>query len=80
MRKDQVDKQVLCMLPPDPLHVNILGPPNDVLELLEENYPVEMTEEFYMRHNLTEKFKYNFQLYYFHQLIHKSNICVRSMK
>ena len=40
------------MLPPDLLHVNILGPPNDVLELLEEMYPVEMKEEFYVRHNL----------------------------
>ena len=35
------------MLPPDPLHCNLLGPCNDVLELLEKMYPVEMTEEFY---------------------------------
>ena len=40
------------MLKPDPLHINILGPPNDVIDLLEDLYPVEMKEEFYMRHNL----------------------------
>ena len=43
---------VILLLKPDPLHINILGPPNDVLELLEELYPVEMKDEFYVRHNL----------------------------
>ena len=52
LRKDQVDKPVILFMKPDPLHINILGPPNDVLELLEELYPVEMKEEFYLRHNL----------------------------
>ena len=42
LRKDQVDKPVILFMKPDPLHINILGPPNDVLELLEELYPVEM--------------------------------------
>ena len=52
LRKDQGDKPVILFMKLDPLHINILGPPNDVLELLEELYPVEMKKEFYLRHNL----------------------------
>ena len=40
------------MFPPDPLHCNLLGPVMDALEILEKMYPVEMNEEFYMKHNL----------------------------
>ena len=32
--------------------VNLLGPCNDALELLEKMYPVEMKDEFYYEHNL----------------------------
>ena len=40
------------MFPPDPLHINYLGPVNDALELLEKMYPIEMCEEFYVKHNM----------------------------
>ena len=52
LRKDQGKKPVILLLKPDPLHIDILVPPNDVLDLLEDLYPVEMKEEFYMRHKL----------------------------
>ena len=51
LRKDQGEIPVILLLKPDPLHINILGPPNDVLELLKELYLVEMKDEFYVRHN-----------------------------
>ena len=41
------------MLPPDPLHVNLLGCGNDTVECLEENFPVEMAS-FYKKHNLSK--------------------------
>ena len=40
------------MFPPDTLHINYLGPVNDALELLEKMYPIEMKEEFYIKHNM----------------------------
>ena len=37
--------------PPDPLHVNLLGCGNDVLECLEKFFPLEI-QKFYKEHNL----------------------------
>ena len=54
MTKNQEDKEVLFLFPPDPLHVNLLGPVNDVLDLLEEMYPCEMKEEYYLKHCLNK--------------------------
>ena len=51
LRKDQEDVAVLFQLPPDPLHVNLLGCGNDVLECLEKFYPLEI-KKFYKEHNL----------------------------
>ena len=44
--------ETIFLLPPDPLHVNLFGPVNDVLEKLEEIWPCEMMQEFYPKHNL----------------------------
>ena len=38
-------------LPPDPLHVNVLGPPNDVFDLMEKVFSKEKVTEFYTRNN-----------------------------
>ena len=40
LRKDQGDQEIIFMFPPDPLHINYLGPVNDALELLEKMYPI----------------------------------------
>lgn len=47
----QYDTAVLFLLPPDPLHVNYLGPVNDVFDLLEENFPNEL-KTFYEKYHL----------------------------
>ena len=52
LRNDQGDQEIIFMFPPDPLHINYLGPVNDALEMLEKMYPIEMKEEFYKRHNM----------------------------
>ena len=39
------------MLPLEPLHHNLLGPPNDLLEALSERFPDEI-HQFYQAHNL----------------------------
>ena len=43
LRKNQGDAAVLFLLPPDPLHVNLLGCGNDALECLEKHFPEPMT-------------------------------------
>jgi len=47
----QYETAVLFLLPPDPLHVNYLGPVNDVFDLLEENFPNEL-KTFYEKYHL----------------------------
>ena len=51
LRKDQEDVAVLFQLPPDPLHVNLLGCGNDALECIEKFIPQEMSC-FYKQNNL----------------------------
>ena len=41
LRKDQEEMETIFLLPPDPLHVNLFGPVNDVLEKMEEIWPCE---------------------------------------
>ena len=38
-------------LPPDPLHCNVLGPPNDCFDLMEEVFRNEEVTDFYKRHH-----------------------------
>ena len=38
-------------MPLEPLHHNLLGPPNDLLEALSERFPDEI-HQFYQAHNL----------------------------
>ena len=47
------DEWVAKTLPPDPLHTNLLGPVNDALEKLEEEFVIEMNE-FYLKHCLNK--------------------------
>ena len=54
LRKDQGKQEVIFLLPPDPLHINLLGPCNDILEKMENLWPVEMKEEFYAKHHLSK--------------------------
>ena len=54
MMKDQERKSILDYFPPDPLHVVLLGPINDVMEKLEQIYPCEMTDEFYEENHLNK--------------------------
>ena len=44
LRKDQDNVEVIYTLPPDPLHINLLGPVNDALTKCEEHYPTQMAE------------------------------------
>ena len=50
--KNQGNKLTLLQMPPDPLHVVLLGPVNDVMDKLETLYPCEMVEEFYKVNHL----------------------------
>ena len=50
--KNQYNLPTLFVLPPDPLHVVLLGPINDVMDKLEQLYPLEIKEEFYPKHHL----------------------------
>ena len=45
------DEEVILTLPPEPLHTNLLGPVNQVVEALEKIHKEEM-EAFYKKHNL----------------------------
>ena len=54
MMKDQERKIILDYFPPDPLHVVLLGPINDVMEKLKQLYPCEMTDEFYVKNHLNK--------------------------
>ena len=47
------DEWVAKTLPPDPLHTNLLGPCNDALEILEEEFKIEM-KFFYAKHCLNK--------------------------
>ena len=38
-------------LPPDPLHVNVLGPPKNLFDLMEKVFSKEKVTDFYRRHN-----------------------------
>ena len=38
-------------LPPDPLHVNVLGPPNNLFDLMETVFQKDKVNDFYRRHN-----------------------------
>ena len=51
MQKSERDKEVIFTFPPDPLHVNLLGPVNDVLSKMEQIWPLEM-ESFYSKNHL----------------------------
>ena len=48
------DTPVLVQYPPDPLHVVYLGPANDLLSKLEQEYP-EAMDEFYSENKMTKK-------------------------
>ena len=45
------DSWVGKRLPPDPLHCNVLGPPNDLFDLMEKVFTKESVTEFYKRNN-----------------------------
>ena len=45
------DSWVGKYLPPDPLHCNVLGPPNDCFDLMEEVFGKEELTAFYKRHH-----------------------------
>ena len=45
------DSWVGKCLPPDPLYCNVLGPPNDVFDLMEKVFTKEKVTEFYKRNN-----------------------------
>ena len=45
------DSWVGKRLPPDPLHCNVLGPPNDLFDLMEKVFSEEKMTEFYTRNN-----------------------------
>ena len=47
------DSDILFTLPPDPLHVNLLGCGNDSIEGLENLFPDVMTN-FYRAHNMNK--------------------------
>ena len=51
LMKNQDKMFTLFVLPPDPLHVILLGPVNDVMDKLEQLYPVELREEFYPKNH-----------------------------
>ena len=53
LRKDQEDVAVLFQLPPDPLHVNLLGCGNDALECMEKFFPQAHTTALKMQKELT---------------------------
>ena len=38
-------------LPPDPLHVNVLGPPKNLFDLMEKVFSKEKVTDFYRRNN-----------------------------
>ena len=40
-----LDEEVILTLPPEPLHTNLLGPVNDVLEKLEKNHEETMKNQ-----------------------------------
>ena len=48
---DQEEKLVSEIYPPPQLHVGVLGPGNDDLQVLEKQFPVDM-EEFKHRHHI----------------------------
>ena len=45
------DSWVGKRLPPDPLHCNVLGPPNDLFDLMEKVFTKEKVTDFYKRNN-----------------------------
>ena len=49
--QSNLDRPILDILPIEPLHHNLLGPPNDLLEALSERFPDEI-HQFYQAHNL----------------------------
>jgi hypothetical protein len=51
LKKCQGDSEILFTLPPDPLHVVLLGPANDLMESLEKCYPTNL-KSFYEKHSL----------------------------
>ena len=53
LSQKNLDSPVIFKCPPDPLHVNLLGPINDCIEKMESLYPEEM-ENFLKRHNISK--------------------------
>ena len=41
MKNNNEDEWVAHTLPPDPLHTNLLGPVNDLMDKIEELWPIE---------------------------------------
>ena len=51
LRNVDENEPLLFQLPPDPLHVNLLGPAVDALNKMKAFYPAEM-EFWYRKHNV----------------------------
>ena len=51
LRNVDENEPLLFQLPPDPLHVNLLGPAVDALNKMKEFYPAEM-EFWFRKHNV----------------------------
>ena len=51
MKNMHIDSWVGKHLPPDPLHVNVLGPPKNLFDLMEKVFSKEKVTDFYRRHN-----------------------------
>ena len=46
MKNGKENDPIIGLLPPDPLHTNLLGPGNDAVEALESKHPHEMKQHF----------------------------------
>ena len=51
MKNMHIDSWVGKHLPPDPLHVNVLGPLNNVFDLMEKDFSQEKVTDFCRQHN-----------------------------
>ena len=54
LKDNNEDEWVAHTLPPDPLHTNLLGPVNDLMDKLEELWPIEVKDIFYKAHYLNK--------------------------
>ena len=46
LKNSSDDEWVAKTLPPDPLHTNLLGPVNDALDKLEEEFEIQIKKHF----------------------------------